>query len=252
MKESIYRQMREVEDVHWWFTARRKIIGKIIKQLNLPENTRILDAGCGTGGNLKMLSTYGSVTGVEMDQKAAEMARDRNIGSVLEGYLPDSFPIDEKEKFNLIVLLDVLEHIEDDSASLKQIKKYLNENGKLIITVPAFPFLWSSHDEVHHHKRRYTQHSLAKVVKLSGMNVKYISYYNMLLFPAAAIIRIISKLGPGKSSQDSNEVPLPGNYLNKLLSKLFSFEAGFIGSVKVPFGLSLIAVVDVDGHGDKL
>lgn len=252
MKESIYRQMREVEDVHWWFTARRKIIDKIITQLSLPKNTKILDAGCGTGGNLGMLSRHGSVTGVEMDQKAAEMARGRNIGSVLEGYLPDHFPIDEKEKFRLIVLLDVLEHIEDDVASLKKIKEYLYENGKLIITVPAFPFLWSSHDEVHHHKRRYTRKKLIDVIKSSGMNVGYISYYNILLFPIAVAVRIISRLHTSKNKQDSNEAALPGNYINQLLTRCFSMEASFIGSVRVPFGLSLIAVVDLGGCGETL
>lgn len=244
MRADIYRQMQQSESRHWWFCARREIIHRLIA-LHLPNaDGRVLDAGCGTGGNLQMLGRFGVVTGVEMDPGAARMARDKASGVVLEGYLPDQFPLAEDDQFGLIAALDVLEHIDDDVASLERLKRYLAPGGKMVVTVPAFPALWGAHDEAHHHKRRYTRTELQQKVESVGMKVGYISYYNSLLFPVAAIERLLHRLVKDNGSDTQAGLSVPAGWLNRLLYGVFVLEKHVIGRVALPFGLSLVAVLE--------
>jgi SAM-dependent methyltransferase len=239
MDQQIYRQMRELEDQHWWFVGRRKIVGQILTSLDLPVQARILDAGCGTGGNLQLLSTFGNVTGVELDDGAAALARERHVATVLKGSLPDGMPF-SGERFDLIVLLDVLEHIADDHASLRTLSDLLAPGGYLVLTVPAFPSLWSRHDEDHHHRRRYRAAGLRDLIRDSGLQLSYLSYFNSLLFPLIAAMRLAHKIFPAQ--EVGHDVSLPGPVVNGMLQSLFSSERRWIGKLKMPFGVSLLAV----------
>ena len=149
--------------------------------------------GCANGDNLEMLSKYGSVTAMESMHTAFERAKARNICDVYEGHLPDNIPDDINKENELIVMLDVLEHIENDSECLKVLRNWLKDSGNLLITVPAYQFLWTCHDELHHHKRRYTVGHLKQLLDNSGWHIKYISYFNFFLFPVALIERIKQK-----------------------------------------------------------
>ena len=242
MDAGIYKQMREIEQFHWWFTARRKIVSRLTQSLLEGTQHRILDAGCGTGGNLAMLSKFGAVVGVEMDPLAAQMSRERNSADIREGSLPAQFPVSDEERFDLVVALDVLEHIDDDVASLTRLRTNLAADGKMLVTVPAFPFLWSSHDEVHHHKRRYRKADLTRKLEAAGLRVVYASYYNSLLFPAAALVRLMERLMVKQKAPA--EVAVPNRWLNKLLYGLFVIEKYVIGRISLPFGLSVIAVAE--------
>ena len=134
--------MALIEDKHWWFVARRKIIRALLHRLTLPNSSEILEVGCGTGGNIKMLSDFGTVTCIEQDEGAAKTARDRKIANVFIGGLPSSLP-DLSNKFDLIALFDVLEHVKEDGSSLEVLQTLLKLNGRIVLTVPAFNFLWS-------------------------------------------------------------------------------------------------------------
>jgi len=235
----IYQQMRSLEDQHWWFSGRRRIVGKMLGLLDLPKRTRILDAGCGTGGNLKFLSRFGEVTGVELDDDAAVLARERGAWNVLKGSLPDKMPFAEQQ-FDLIVLLDVLEHIDDDGASLHTLQNLLAPGGYLVLTVPAFPFLWSPHDEEHHHKRRYRAAGLQKIIQSTGLMLRYTSYFNTWLFPMVAAIRLVRRVFP--ANEVGQDVQLPNPVVNRMLKALFSSERYWIGRHRMPFGVSLLAV----------
>ena len=158
MEEEIYHKTAAYEEGHWWFKGRRCIIEKVLHDLSLPSKPKILEMGCGTGGNLSLLSQYGEVYGVELDNFARNYASKRHIGPILPGSLPHEIPYQDNF-FDLIALLDVLEHVEEDGLSLVQLHKKLKPGGYLLITVPAFPALWSAHDEAHHHKRRVTVQS---------------------------------------------------------------------------------------------
>jgi len=235
MEVEIYTQMNQVEQHHWWFVARRKIIRKVLESF-LPEsnNLKILEIGCGTGGNLALLSEFGEVSAMELDNTARKLANKKKTCEVKKGALPNNIPF--TEKFDLICLFDVLEHIEDDHAAIASIKERLNEKGEIFITVPAYQFLWSFHDVEHPHKRRYTLKNLKKHLLELDFNAYFSSYFNCILFPIIATVR---KLLPWKSNNNSS-VNIPPKYINIALKKAFSLESEIIPKYTFPFGVSII------------
>ncbi|HIF50421.1 MAG TPA: class I SAM-dependent methyltransferase [Thiotrichaceae bacterium] len=241
MEDRIFKDMFDVEKYHWWFVARRKIIANVIKNLGLPNISKILDVGCGNGDNLALLSGFGEVIAIEKESDAIERARLRKSGKVYEGALPDNLPDSLGADFDLIVLLDVLEHIDDDSGSLTSVRKLISENGKLLITVPAFQWLWTNRDKLHHHKRRYTVVDIRQLLEDSGFEIQYISYFNTFLFPLAILERIKQKIIPPSETELLN---MPDSLLNYVLEKIFSMEIYFIRKISFPFGLSVIAVAE--------
>ncbi len=241
MENELFDEMYKVETQHWWLVARRKIIASVIDTLGLGSNSKIMDAGCGNGDNLEFLSKYGELIAIERDDNALARAKSRQIGEVVKGELPDNFPLDINKENDLIVLLDVLEHIEDDEKSLSMLKKWAKNNAKLLITVPAYQFLWTKHDELHHHKRRYTIGQLKKIIENNGWKVNYISYFNSFLFPLAFLVRLKDKVFP-PSKIDG--LIVPNRIINRFFEKVFSLEAYILGKFSFPFGLSIIVVAE--------
>jgi 2-polyprenyl-3-methyl-5-hydroxy-6-metoxy-1,4-benzoquinol methylase len=138
MERELFDEMYQVESYHWWFVARRKIIKSVIAKLNLENNARIFDAGCGNGDNLSLLANYGQVTAMERDDNALAYAKNRGIGKIYQGELPNTVPDEIDNNFDLIVMLDVLEHIDDDNMSLQVLHEHVKDNGVLLITLPAY------------------------------------------------------------------------------------------------------------------
>ena len=241
MENELFDEMYKVETQHWWFVARRKIIASVIDTLGLGSNSKIMDAGWGNGDNLEFLSKYGELIAIERDDNALARAQSRQIGKVVKGELPDNFPSDINRENDLIVLLDVLEHIDDDEKSLSSLRNWAKSKGKLLITVPAYQFLWTRHDELHHHKRRYTVRQLKKIIENNGWKVNYISYFNSFLFPLALLDRLKDKVFP-PSIIDGLSVP--NRVINILFEKIFSLETCILGKVSFPFGLSIIVVAE--------
>jgi len=247
MDRVIYQRMREMEDRHWWFAGRRNIVQHVLSSLDLSKAPAILEAGCGTGGNLPLLARFGDVIGIEADDEAIALARGRRVCKVLKGYLPDGMPF-TGERFDLIALIDVLEHIEDDIGSLTALGSLLTPGGYLVMTVPAFQFLWSRHDEEHHHKRRYTASSLQHVVEQAGLQIKHLTYYNTWLFPIVAAARLAERLLP--AGDVGHDLHLPNARINTVLEAVFSSERHLVNRVRMPFGISLLAVLrDRSNHG---
>lgn len=240
METYTYQLMRELEEKHWWFVARRNILKHLLSSLQLPERSDILEVGCGTGGNITFLRKFGELICVESDDSAAELARERKLVPIMSGALPNEMPI-FGNKFDLIVLFDVIEHIDDDNGSLQVLSKLLKPGGRIVLTVPAFAFLWSQHDEENHHKRRYSRKSLTRLVTLSGLSLDYFSYFNFWLFPLVACIRVIRKVIPYKESW--RDMKLPATLPNRILQSIFNSERHFVGKRYLPFGMSLVAVI---------
>jgi len=242
MEAVTYQMMRQLEDEHWWFVARRQIIGSLIERLDLPATATILEVGCGTGGNLSMLSRFGNLSAMEQDQEALEMARAREAAPVLSGELPNAIP-KFSQHFDLIALLDVIEHVEDDRAGLESLARLLKPDGRILLTVPAFNFLWSQHDVENHHFRRYRKRDIRALARNCGLTLDYISYFNFWLFPPSAAVRVIRKLIPYKESWQ--DMRMPPAMINRVLKTVFGSERHALGKLSLPFGLSLMAVMSL-------
>jgi SAM-dependent methyltransferase len=239
MDKNFYLQYATVEDKHWWFVGRRRIINQVISKLKLPKNAEILEAGCGTGGNLNMLAQYGTVSAMELDEIACQFANERQVTTVKVGSLPDKIPF--TGQYDLIVILDVIEHLDDDLAALRALYAKLKLGGWLLVTVPAYQFLWSQHDEINHHKRRYILTQLTKVVKQAGFKVRHSSYFNAFLFPAVALVRLLKNfLRLDQNSHVSSDLAIPTKPINNFLTFLFASERHIVSKMKVPFGVSIL------------
>ena len=239
MERAVFDRMAELDQVHWWFIARRRILQSIIERVvRPPSKARILEVGCGTGHNLAMLKMFGKVEASELDSSARALANKRLGGKVKEAKLPD-LSMFERDSYDMVALLDVLEHVPDDLSSLRAIHRRLRPGGALLLTVPANPWMWSAHDAAHHHFRRYTKKQLQELFLRSGLEVQLLSYFNSLLYPLVAGARLLGKITRKESADDK----LPGDAVNTVLERIFRLEAGFIGRIPVPFGVSLVAVV---------
>jgi len=238
MERVVYEQMAELDDRHWWYRARREIIADLIRrEARLPGNAQILEIGCGTGHNLAMLSGFGHVEGLELDDEARAISEKRLGRKVMRSPLPELAEVKDRH-YDLIGAFDVIEHIEDDSAALASIATKLKPGGKFMMTVPAHQWMWSAHDVVNHHKRRYSKRSLRGLVEASPLKLDKIGYFNSLLFPLAVAERAASKV---RKKEDA-DVKLPPAPLNAALELVFGAERHLIGRLPLPIGLSLFAV----------
>jgi len=237
MERVVYQQMAELDDRHWWYRARRRILAELIRrEVRLPADGRILEIGCGTGHNLQMLSGFGHVDGLELDDEAAALSEKRLGRGIIRSPLPELDGV--SNDYDLIGAFDVIEHIEDDRAALAAIATKLKPGGKFMMTVPAHPWMWTAHDVANHHKRRYSKRSLRALVEGSPMRLQKIGYFNSLLFPVAVAERTVSKL----RGKDDGDVSLPPALLNRTLEAVFASERYLVGRLPLPPGLSLFAV----------
>jgi SAM-dependent methyltransferase len=239
MERSAYAEMAAIDEGHWWYRARRRIVAEmIIRYVKPSPGASIAEIGCGTGSNLPVLEKFGTLTAVEPDSEARIYAATRSNATIVEGRLPNALPLLDSS-LDLAVMLDVLEHVDDDVAALKAVASKLKPGASFLLTVPALPVLWSPHDEEHHHKRRYTAASLRAVIAEAGLKIELLSYFNTLLFPLIAGVRWLKNL-TGSKEVDTG---MPSAWLNSTLEGIFAFERGMIGRVPMPVGVSIVVIV---------
>ena len=238
MERVVYERMAEVDELHWWYRARRKVLEALIERdIPLPKDACILEVGCGTGHNLKMLEKFGTVDGVEIDAEARALAEKRLGRKISPARLPELRGI-PKGRYDLVAALDVVEHIEDDRAAIDGLGSRLKPGGKLLLTVPAHQWMWSAHDELNHHKRRYSKRQLARLIQDSPLRLDKIGYFNSILFPLAVGARLAARLTGGGGGDDK----LPPKPVNYLFERAFAAERGLVGRIPLPAGLSLFAI----------
>lgn len=239
MDEIYERSLFFLEDTHWWYRGRRRVVDELLRQAAPPQHARMLDVGCGTGRNLVELQHYGDPIGVEPSRQAVALAVARGL-PVTEG---DAANLQfDDATFDVVTALDVIEHIDDDRCALREMYRVATPGGTLVVTVPAFQSLWSSHDEMNLHRRRYRQARLRSALCDSGWYVERLTYFNSALFVPIAIHRLVQRIVGGSTSERNDFTRTPDRF-NGVLTDLLSYEARLIGSGrKFPFGVSLAAL----------
>lgn len=243
MQRHTYRIMREVEGSHWWFAGRRRIlesfVTEIFASLDLPPGARprILDVGCGTGANLEMLARFGDAQGVDVSDDALAFCRERGLRNVHRG-AAESLPF-AGEEFDLVTALDVVEHLDDDLGGLREMRRVLRPDGRALLFVPAFMWLWGVQDDVSHHRRRYTVPELRATVEAAGLAVERATYANAtFLAPILAGRLLMRATGLRPASENNINV----SALNGALGRLFGAERHWLRRFNLPLGVSAVVV----------
>lgn len=240
LDEAIYHEMARVERAHWWFVAKRRIVRSMIDAYVRPEAGRhvaVADIGCGTGALLDELAPTCDVVGLDSSPTAQQICGARGL-KVLPCWLPNDIGIPDSS-FDVVVMSDVLEHVDEDAESAIAAAAKLRVGGVLITTVPAHPWMWTLHDEVHHHKRRYTRAAFERVMAGTGLKRERLSFYNTGLFPPMIAARVLGKVFPGSARSGAG---VPAAPINAVARGVFGFERFLLPRMALPFGASLIGV----------
>ncbi|PLX26740.1 hypothetical protein C0581_03905 [Candidatus Parcubacteria bacterium] len=238
MDDQMYHAFYRVESTHWWFIVRKNIIIEFLKKTLKDENdTTILDIGCGTGFILESLRKFGNAHGIDTHRDAIAYTnrrlRDENA-STLHNILSDVL----SKKYSLITFFDVIEHIENDDLFLQKIKGGLKKDGTICLTVPAYQKLWSPHDEINHHFRRYNKKQIIEKLTKAGFNIQKITYFNTLLFLPAVLQKIYMRFITKKAQADTT----PPVVINTIFRFIFSLEKYILKIFNLPFGLSIFVI----------
>lgn len=242
MQEHTYGIMRRVEESHWWFVGRRKIIKSFLERVMRElkrgeEGIRILDVGCGTGANLEMLSEFGETEGVDVSTEALSFCRARGLTNVKQGEA-ELLPY-EDGAFDLVTGLDVVEHLDDDLAGMKEMHRVLRGEGRALLFVPAFMFLWGVQDDISNHRRRYTMDELKAVVTKAGFEVERATYVNITFFAPILLGRLLMRVTGFRPASENN---ITIGFLNGVLGRIFGAESMALRYSGFPFGVSIICV----------
>jgi SAM-dependent methyltransferase len=236
MEEHIYRRLYELEDTHWWFRGRRAVIWALLDRAGLPASPRMLDAGCGTGRNIVEYGRLGTAAGADPSQTAVAFCHERGLDGVIESGI-EKLPFDDGS-FDLILATDVLEHIERDDRAARELLRVSAPGGRLLVTVPAYQWLWSQHDDTHHHMRRYTAPRLRAVLRAAGWEPIVETYFNSLLLAPIALVRLLTRR---RQAADGNtDYELASGSLNAVLQAPMRAEASLIRrGARLPAGVSI-------------
>ena len=240
MKPEAYRETYELEETFWYFVAQKELVFQVLRSEagGKDKNLRILDAGCGTGGLTRGLERFGTTVGVDVSDEAIRYSRSRGLQHLLKGSVT-RLPFREFS-FDIVTSMDVLYHrkVEDDRESLREFHRILKRGGLLILNLPAFPFLKSSHDEAVETRKRYTRGEVERLLVDTGFHIRKATYRHTLLFPFVTVVRLLKR---GFPSEGSDLRPLP-LWANGLLIRILRFETRILKICNLPFGSSVFCI----------
>jgi ubiquinone/menaquinone biosynthesis C-methylase UbiE len=244
MRIDFYDKYASMEEKHWWFLWRLDMIERLIRSINLTPEAKILDIGCGTGGMLKQLENHGMAVGLDFAPKAIEHCRKRGAINIVRG-ATEHLPFSD-DTFDVVSILDVIEHLDDDNGALVNAFRVTRPGGVVFITVPAFQFLWTEHDIVNQHRRRYTTKQLRSIIESAGFETVKLTYTNTTLFLPVLLFRLAKKMvrrSINKNAMDETDISEAPPVLNWLLLQILKVETQIFCKVNMPFGVSILAVV---------
>jgi 2-polyprenyl-3-methyl-5-hydroxy-6-metoxy-1,4-benzoquinol methylase len=245
LNHSAYSEMYEIQANHWWYVGRRLILEKILSEFLPTKKERILEIGAGSGGNILLLSRFGEVEVTDIEEKGLvfckQIAEENKITiNSIHGDFCEKYSQIPKKSFSTICMFDVIEHIKEEKKTLDLCSELLDQKGKIFITVPAYQWLWSAHDDYFHHERRYTKITLQRVLKESGFEIQDSGYFNSILFPLALLQRLFEKV----IGSSNGKVVMPNKLVNQILLGIFSTEAYMYRTFRIGFGLSIWLVAE--------
>lgn len=245
MSDKLLHTFYKVELNHWWWVGRKKIILNLLKKYIKSKKNIILDAGCGTGAEINYLKKFGTVYGLDLSSTAVQFCKKRGIKNIKTGDI-SNMPYKENY-FDLVFLMDVLEHTSNNLAVLKEIHRVLKPDGILVMTIPALPFIYSKHDRAQGHFKRYSKGDVQNITKKAHFKELKVSYFNLFLSPPIILIRLISKIGGifGRLADFDSQLNYDILYkkkINMILGEVFAFEGNILQYVDLPFGISLITI----------
>jgi SAM-dependent methyltransferase len=249
MREDLYEDLYVKEQDYWWHVGKRAIVYNLLEKY-LPGRAdgerKALDLGCGAGLNLDHLSKYARPVGTDFSEEALRFCRERGHTLLCKADAA-GLPFPDAE-FDIITALDVIEHLDDDHEALLELRRTMRPGGLLIISVPAYPALWSYWDDILGHRRRYTTRSMREAVERSGLVVRKVSYSNAIILPPAVAVRVMKSLrqksadaGGQGGDPETDFMPVPG-WINRMLIAYYRWEARTLRRRRLPFGLSVVCV----------
>lgn len=241
MQQHTYAIMNRVENSHWWYVGRRAILESFLERISnelctTNNELRILDVGCGTGGNLEMLKNFGAAEGVDVSDDALEFCQSKGL-TVHKG-LAEELPFGDGS-FDVVTALDVVEHLDDDVAGLSEMFRVLKKGGKTLIFVPAFMWLWGVQDDISNHRIRYTKKQITERLEKAGFEIERATYANITFFAPILGGRTLMKI-TGIKPESENNVNVSA--LNGIFGKIFSSEKLWLKNFDIPFGVSIVIV----------
>lgn len=239
LRPSVYAADARLQDDHWWYLGRRRLFGELLRGLDLPTDSAVLEVGTSAGTNLRMLRELGfsDVTGLDFSDEAIRLCAENGLGPVRKGDIT-AMPF-AADTFALVLATDIIEHVEDDARALAEIARVLAPGGAALITVPAFPSLWGLQDVVSNHKRRYRMRHLAARVAGAGLVIERRFHFNYLLFaPIWAARQVMKVMRHGFVSESEVNTPT----MNRVLAALFRLDVATAPHLCPPFGVSILAL----------
>jgi len=239
-----YEKMYHLEQTYWWFQGRKRIVMGLLEPMlaepqGAPRAKRVVDLGCGTGLILDELRRHAHPVGVDFSPRALEFCRRRDLDSLVRAEV-SLLPL-RSESADIVTALDITEHVEHDDRMIAEIARTLRPGGRVLITVPAHPFLWSEHDETLWHKRRYTRRSLLSLFQGKPLEVERCTYAITFTFLPIVLFRLLQKINPIRREPRTHLIVLP-SWANSLLTKILGLEAWLLRRMNLPFGVSLLLV----------
>jgi methionine biosynthesis protein MetW len=240
MKKEYEQSYHRVEDSHWWFAGRRDMIMRLLRVFS--KQSAILEVGCSSGPLQQLLQNagYTHVQGIELSEQGVAACHARGFTSVQQ--MDAAHTTFANEQFDCIVSSDVLEHIEQEAVALQEWNRILKPGGTLVIFVPAYMLLWSHHDTVNLHHRRYTRASLVKSLTQAGFTIQKASYWNTTLLVPVAIVRLLQRVLPQKTVSEHGEMKPTATWINTCLLTLFTWENRLLQIMNFPAGVSVFAI----------